>query len=172
MEVTLFHGGKDIDKTYRYGYQPSGGKDRYEHGAGLYLTADESVAQSYAKGSRVVFACTVDLDPSKEINKIILDEAGLDQCLHTLYCAGLGKASVKKMREYFLEECPNGVPLSWVVNHLVNNDMAKRFAKAINTLVVDAGCTHEITTFRSAQLVIVYDFQIIKSIKKVEKLKK
>ena len=39
MEVTLFHGGKDIDKTYRYGYQPSGGKDRYEYGAGLYLTA-------------------------------------------------------------------------------------------------------------------------------------
>lgn len=169
MEVTLFHGGKDIDKTYRYGYQPSGGKDRYEHGAGLYLTADEDVARAYAKGARTVFVCTVDIDPSKEINQITLDEPSLDACLHTLYCAGLGKASVKKMREYFLEECPNGVPLSWIVNHLVNNDMAKRFAKAINTLVVEAGCTHELSTFRSAQLVIVYDF---KCIKKVEKLRK
>ena len=169
MEVTLFHGGKDIDKTYRYGYQPSGGKDRYEYGAGLYLTADETIARSYAGGSRVVFSCTVDLDPSKEINKITLDEAGLDACLHILYCAGLGKAAAKKMRTYFLDECPNGVPLSWIVNHLVNNDMAKRFAKAINTLVVEAGCTHELTTFRSAQLVIVYDF---KCIKKVEKLQK
>lgn len=170
MITQLYHGGKDIDKTYHNGYEPSGGPKRYEHGTGLYLTADIEIAQSYAKGSRTVFAVEVDIDPSKEIHQFKLDAEGLDRCFKTLYIGGMGKATGNKYKKYFEDKAEGAhVPLTWLVNNLVNDSVAKRYAKAINQFVVESGCTHELTRYGGHALVIVYDFGIIKSVKKVQK---
>ena len=168
MIELMYHGGKDIDKTYYNGYEPSGGPKRYEHGTGLYLTADIEIAKSYAKGARTVFAVEVDIDPSKDINRVKLDLEGLERCMTTLRYGGMGKATAKKYMDHFVETA-NGspIPLAWIVNNLVNDGYAKRYAKAINQLVIESGATHEVSTYASAQLVIVYDFKIIKSVKKI-----
>jgi len=47
-EITLWHGGKDLQ--YDYQEVVAHGKGRWEHGPGLYLTNDRSIAQKYAKG--------------------------------------------------------------------------------------------------------------------------
>lgn len=167
MELTLFHGGKDIDKTFRFGYQPSGGVNRYQHGTGLYLTSDIQIAQSYAKGSRSVFKVQVDLDPSTEISNIKIGLDRLDQAIYELYRAGMGKATSQKLKQYFIEKFPNGdVPLVWLVNNMVNNNLAKRYAKTINEIVISNGCTYEKTRFKSEDLYIIYDFRVIKSVSK------
>ena len=58
-EITLWHGGRDLQYDYREVI--SHGKGRWEYGPGLYLTNDRSIAQRYAKGSRRLYRVTINI---------------------------------------------------------------------------------------------------------------
>lgn len=57
--VTLWHGGRNLESDYLE--FPAHRKGSWEHGPGLYLTANRDVAAKYAKGGNAMYRVTVDL---------------------------------------------------------------------------------------------------------------
>lgn len=68
--VTLWHGGRNLESGYMD--FPAHKKGSWEHGPGLYATADRSVAERYAKGGNAMYKIDVKLD--RNINDVHLDQ--------------------------------------------------------------------------------------------------
>ena len=56
-DLTLWHGGRDLESSYHEVRSHKGG--RWEHGPGLYLTTSYSTAARYAKGGGKLYKVTV-----------------------------------------------------------------------------------------------------------------
>ncbi len=59
MEITLWHGGRNLEHNYK-NIQASP-KGRWEHGPGLYLTTHYETARKYAKGGGKTYKVTLEL---------------------------------------------------------------------------------------------------------------
>lgn len=68
--LTLWHGGRNLESGYMDFI--SHGKGSWEHGPGLYLTANRDVAAKYAKGGNAMYKVTVDLD--RNIDDVFLSD--------------------------------------------------------------------------------------------------
>lgn len=68
--VTLWHGGRHLESGYMD--FPAHKKGSWEHGPGLYATADRSVAERYAKGGNAMYKIDVKLD--RNIDSVSLDQ--------------------------------------------------------------------------------------------------
>lgn len=67
-DVTLWHGGRDLESSYDEVRSHKGG--RWEHGPGLYLTTHYDTAAKYAKGGGKLYKVTV--RPGTDISEVTI----------------------------------------------------------------------------------------------------
>lgn len=91
--VTLWHGGRNLESDYLE--FPAHRKGSWEHGPGLYLTANRDVAAKYAKGGNAMYKVTVDLQ--RNIDDVFL---GADEVTDFIARFVMGR-----QRKEFLELC-------------------------------------------------------------------
>lgn len=170
MILTLWHGGHDLEYTYKENL--SSKKGRWEHGAGLYLTTHYETARKYSKGNGKTYEVTLELDPEKCISNMhIPSQAALD-----FYSKNLKKSS--------LEMCSTGLHNTMKRMNNFETVCADSFQNLIiNYEAITNSKTHLITQFlvehgiqyglvknfggRDENVIVVYDKNIIKKVESI-----
>lgn len=69
-QITLYHGGRNLESDYLD--FPNHRNGSWEYGPGLYLIKREEVARGYAKGGRTLYAVTINYDPNKSSDRMMM----------------------------------------------------------------------------------------------------
>lgn len=134
--VTLWHGGRNLESDYLE--FPSHRKGAWEHGPGLYLTANRDVASAYAKGGNAMYRVTVDLQ--RNIDDVFIEEADVKDFIQKFIAA--------RQRKEFWELCERSrtrrsldkLPAEVLINLSLNmNAMANTKTGAFRQWLVSHG---------------------------------
>ena len=134
--VTLWHGGRNLESDYLE--FPAHRKGAWEHGPGLYLTANRDVAAAYAKGGNAMYRVTVDLQ--RNIDDVFIEEADVKAFIQKFIAA--------RQRREFWELCERSrtrrsvdkLPAEVLINLSLNmNAMANTKTGAFRQWLVSHG---------------------------------
>jgi hypothetical protein len=163
--MRVFHGGKDLDKTYRFGFNPSAKKGRSLYGIGLYTSTDPQDCENYAKGGRKIFELEIELDASKISNAVLIDYA-------TAYHFIRGTCSKKFLKDFekaYQVQKETGEKFSLHRLHVFFCNYHPRLhlvSKELNDFMAANGAAYSIEKLSShfGQCVMIHDFDIIKKV--------
>lgn len=156
--MIVYHGnsGKEIKKFQ--GFIPSGKKNRSLFGIGLYCSMDYAQACNYG---RTVWQLDLYLEESKQSNKVYIPkQTFLD------YAGGIvSKKAFKEISNYINNYYNESIDLDHCQALIMNHDsLFHKKANAINNFLITCGAKYTITRSMGYDMVIVHDFNIIKSI--------
>ncbi len=163
MNVTLYHGGRNLEFNYRDMIIHK--KGRWEYGPGLYLTTHKETARKYAKGGGRVYDVTVELN-----NDIKHTEISLDSAIEFIkrYCLKSKQAQIIDDLKSNLNRL--GKLYAYVIVNLCINLDALPQSKTpfLRKYLIENGVDYAIDRYHLSNefVVIVYNPDIIKSIKK------
>lgn len=171
--MIVYHGTKsEKNFNYKNGYQASGKKGRAEFGSGLYTINSYFEASCYGK----VVALDIELEKKYSANSVFLD---IDDIKYFL--ATISKAQVKKFRDNFNMEKYQQRSYhqegriradDFLTYMLINNEgKSHLFSQKINDFFVDNKVKYLVSSFSGNDLVVVYDFNIIKGTVDIKNVK-
>lgn len=170
MEIKLWHGGRDLEYSYRDLRGSKNGK--WEHGAGLYVTTHYDTALSYSKGGGKTYLITLDIDPDKDIysKKIKIEEA---LNFISKHCKK-NKLSILStdINEHLKRKGDMDYLNLEVLQNLIINHEAIVHSKSylLNQFIIDCDVQYGIVPRfkgRDEQVLVVYDRSIIKKVKAI-----
>ena len=156
---TVYHAGPKLINKHD-GYRSKKKKDRCEFGVGLYTTFDHYQACRYG---RVVSEMGLDIDPTKDANNVVVS---FKEIL-TRWGWYSSKAACKRIQEAFKRHSVNdNITLQHFVSLVCNYDpKIHLYSNELNSLLISFGATHT-TEIGFNKMILVHDFNIIKTIKK------
>lgn len=163
--ITAFHGGYELERSFRTGYVASGKKGRNEFGTGLYCSVRYETCQKYAGGSRRLYALDLDLIPSDSSSAVFVAlDTIRDQFINTLprYAVKQWEAFAERRRNAGCESVSMNTLNTFVNNYVLNSH---RHMQALNDYMVQCGAKYSVL---DGHIIRVHDFSIIKSCKKPE----
>lgn len=170
MEITLWHGGRNLEDSYKENHPSKPG--RWEHGAGLYLTTHYETARKYSKGNGKSYEVTVSINPEKCISntelpvKDILDFYSKNlKKLQLEVCSRALQTSMKRMNNF---ETVNAD----IFQNLIINYEAITSSKTplITAFLVEHGVEYGLVknfAGRPETVLVIYDKKTIKKVKPI-----
>lgn len=161
--ITAFHGGFELERSFRTGYVASGKKGRNEFGAGLYCSVRYETCQKYAGGRRKLYALELDLNPADSSDVIYVDM----DTIHVQFILDLPRPAIKQWEAYVKRQREAGRStitlnsLNTFVNNYVTN--SHRYMQALNDYMVKRGAKYSVL---DGHIIRVHDFSIIKTCQK------
>ncbi len=161
--ITAFHGGYELERSFRTGYTASGKKGRNEFGTGLYCSVRYETCQKYAGGRRKLYALELILDPAHATDMIYVDM----DAVYVQFIQDLPRSAVKQWEEYAARQREAGRSaitldmLNTFVNNYVSN--SHRYMQALNDYMVRRGAKYSVL---DGHIIRVHDFSIIQSCQK------
>lgn len=167
MEITLWHGGRNLEYNYKELTSHSNG--RWEHGVGLYTTTHYDTAQKYAKGGGKTYLITMDLDTEKSVSNIkVSSEKALD-FLGT-YCKKNKLKEVSTLLHENMKRLNNmdEISIEIVQNLLLNCDaITPSKTKHLAEFMVENGVQYGLAPNfggRTETVIVIHDKSIIKKV--------
>jgi len=166
--ITLWHGGRDLEFNYR-DPKPSS-KGRWEHGPGLYLTTHYETARDYAKGGGKTYK--VDFELGINIQNVMIP---LEQALLFIY-----DNATKKKQKTIIEDIHENmkrmnlidkVEANVFLNLLFNYDaiVGSKTLK-LNRFLVENGVDYGVVNRfkgRDETVFVIYNLDKIKKVKPI-----
>lgn len=167
MEITLWHGGRNLESSYKENLSSKNG--RWEHGAGLYLTTHYETARKYSKGNGKTYEVTIDINPEKciantnipiqdalDFYSANLKKSGLDNCIQALH------SNMKRMNNF------ETVNADTFQNLIINYEaiMASK-TPLITQFLIEHGVEYGLVKHfsgRDETVVVIYDKSTIKKV--------
>lgn len=170
MEIQLWHGGRDLEYSYKELRGSKNGK--WEHGAGLYLTTHYDTAYSYSKGGGKTYLITLDIDPDKDLysKKITIDEA-LNFISNNCKKNKLSLLSTDLNENLKRNGNMEYVSLDVLQNLIINHEaIANSKSYLLNEFIVNCGVQYGLVSRfkgRDEQVLVIYDRDTIKKVKPI-----
>lgn len=168
MKITLWHGGRDLEYSYRE-FKPSN-KGRWEYGPGLYLSTSYERARKYSKGNGSTYKVSVECE--NNINTIFLDVNLVNEFINR-YCVK------SKQKELMIDVYDNinrttqnnKIRADYFLNLIINSDSIKsKNTKELNDFLVSNSVDYAIETRYGGgdeSILIIFNNKSIKSVKKI-----
>jgi hypothetical protein len=166
--ITLWHGGRNLEYSYRENQSSSKGK--WEHGPGLYLTTHYDTAYQYSKGGGKTYH--VEIEEGTDIKDVMIDISVVNQFVlkHTI------KSKAKNLLDdlYSSMHRTNTQPkihAEYVLNLIFNNESISHSKTHLLTeFLVENGVDYgKVTRFkgRDETVLVIYNKNKIKSVKPI-----
>ena len=158
--ITMWHGGRNLQSSYREVY---GNKSKQmEYGPGLYLTNFYSTAAKYAKGGGKTYL--VKFQAGTEIRKITLDISNVMQFLKSHRFS-----NKTKLIEHINKKYNDVIPAQYFLNLLINYECITPSTSAIvRQFLIDNKIDYHISKgyggFNNQIIVVIFNPAIIKSV--------
>lgn len=170
MELQLWHGGRDLEYSYRELRGSKNGK--WEHGAGLYLTTHYDTALSYSKGGGKTYLISLDIDPDKDLysKKIKMEEA-LNFISKNCKKNKLSLLSTDLHENLKRSGNMEHISLDVLQNLIINHEaIVHSKSYLLNQFIIDCGVQYGIVPRfkgRDEQVLVIYDRSVIKKVKAI-----
>lgn len=157
--ITLFHGGNTRFQHDWREITPNK-KGRWEFGVGIYLTNKRSIAESYTKGSRRLYAVSISTNATN-MEDIEID---VDNVITFLRECGL---SMKKIKSDYIPYI-NGdkVEAYRFRNLLINNNFPSTKTVKVRTFMMENGVDYSIERGFGGYVIVVINTNIITKVSK------
>jgi hypothetical protein len=158
--ITMWHGGRNLQSSYREVY---GNKSKQmEYGPGLYLTNFYSTASKYAKGGGKTYL--VKFKPGVEIRKVILDISNVMQFLKSHRFT-----NKTKLIEHINKKYTETIPAQYFLNLMINYDcITPSTSTIVRQFLIDNGIDYHVSKgyggFNDQVIVVIFNPAIIKSV--------
>lgn len=168
MVITLWHGGRGLETDYQEFH--GNAKGRWQNGVGLYLAADKTAAQSYAKGARSLYQVQIDLEGFTEIGDALVTEEQAEDFMRRFIPA----KDRREFREWIANIMDRTVKLNalHLLNLTVNLDKtpASKTGAMREYFVKELGADYHITSYKSEKLYVIMNPKVIKKVIKAKDL--
>lgn len=151
--MKMYHGGSI--KTKHDGYKSSKRKGSFEYGVGLYTCNSYLRCTYYSKSIKEI---ELVLNDDRRSDNVYLD---IDSVLHFIYVNCTKKVYQKAKYDF---EYKKELSAARLQTYLVNNTKIHLISDELNTFFIENGIDYTIED--AGRLILVHNFDIIKSIKK------
>lgn len=167
MEIKLWHGGRNLE--YSYKELRGSKKGQWEHGAGLYVTTHYDTAYSYSKGGGKTYMIHMDIDPDKDLYSKTIS---LENALNFI------SQNCKKNKINILSSDINNdlkrrcnldtIKLETLQNLIINHEaIPDSKSYLLNEFIVESGVQYGLVSRfkgRDETVIVIYDREIIKKV--------
>lgn len=169
--MKLYHGGHNLESDY-LGF-PAHRKGSWEHGPGLYLINNETVARKYAKGGKSLYEVTVDVKPQGEISNVMISEEDMEDFV-TRFVKGKSRPEFRQLLRRNMDRRQSDMVAASVLVNLSLNLDAVQHSKTgeMREWLSRHGVTHtEVSNYGgwgdNGYVIVVVNPKMIKKIKKL-----
>lgn len=158
--ITMWHGG-NLDDYEDYIVHRAG---RSQNGAGLYLTSNWMIANSYAKGSRKIYQVVV--RKGTDITEVSLDWYRCSGLLSDVGVKTRMKENLPRFQKHIDED--GTIPASVFNNIIINEELIlPKNLNRLRSFLVESGVDYELNRFRGYPMLVLFNMKKIVSVTRV-----
>lgn len=168
MNITLWHGGRELEYSYKENLNCSSG--RFEHGVGLYLTTHYETAKKYAKGGGKTYKIDLLIEPERSISNTFINLESTLNFLSTYVKKKHLKDISTDISNYLKRTNSNieSIKADIIQNLIINYEaISPSNTKKLTEFLIDNGVDYGLVKNfggRPETVVVVYNKDIIKKI--------
>lgn len=167
MNITLWHGGRDLEYNYR---EYSGSKKgRWEHGPGLYLTTHYDRARQYSKGNGSTYK--VNVECNNNIKDVIIPVEAINEFINRHVIKSKQKELLEDVYSNIERMKRPGIIAENFLNLIINlNAIQNTNTIVLNKFLVEHNVDYGLVKRyggREEDVVIIFNNKCIKSVNKI-----